>query len=248
MGEPRADKVAIVAEVKAKLESADSVLITEYRGLDVPALASLRSAIGEAGGEYRIYKNSLVRFAANELGLELEELLVGPTAIAFVGQSEDGAKGDAAGLAKAVVEFGKSNDALVIKGGILNSEMLSLEQISSLAKIASREELLARFAGGLAAPMQRFASLLQALPRNFAYGLQALINENGAADAPAAPEPASANGADDSGTTEQGSADGADGADDSGTTEQGSADGADGADDSGTTEQGSADGGQDKED
>jgi large subunit ribosomal protein L10 len=185
MGEPRADKVAIVAEVKAKFENADSVLITEYRGLNVPAMADLRSAIGAAGGEYRVYKNTLVRFAANELGLEIDELLVGPTAIAFIGEREDGTKGDAAGVAKAVVEFGKDNEALVVKGGILDSEMLSLEQITSLSKIASREELLSRLAGGLAAPMQRFASLLQALPRDFAYGLQALIDEGGASGAPA---------------------------------------------------------------
>ncbi len=236
MGEPRPDKVAVVAEVKAKLESADSVLITEYRGLDVPAMAELRKAIGEAGGEYKIYKNTLVRFATNELGLELDELLVGPTAIAFVGERGDGSKGDPVGVAKADVDFSKDNEALVIKGGLFESDSMSVDQIVALSKIAPREELLARLAGGLAAPMQRFAGLLQALPRDFAYALQALIAEGGAGDGSA-------------GAEASGDAEGSDGSAGGGEDIEGSAEGgdaeADGAEDD---EQGSAEGGESKED
>ena len=105
MGEPRADKVAVVAEVKEKLESADGVLLTEYRGLDVPGMAELRSSLRPAGGEYKIYKNTLVKLAANELGMELDDLLVGPTALAFIGEKDDGSKGDAAAVAKALKEL-----------------------------------------------------------------------------------------------------------------------------------------------
>ena len=114
MGEPRADKVAVVAEVKEKLEAADGVVMTEYRGLDVPGMAELRSSLRPAGGEYKIYKNTLVKLAASELGLEFDELLTGPTALAFVGEKEDGSKGDPAAVAKALKEFSKTNEALVI--------------------------------------------------------------------------------------------------------------------------------------
>ncbi len=257
MGEPHPDKVAVVAEVKSKLESADSVLITEYRGLDVPAMAELRKAIGEAGGEYRIYKNTLVRFATRELGLELDELLVGPTAIAFVGERADGSKGDPVGVAKAVVDFSKENEALVIKGGLLESDAMSVDQIKALSKIAPREELLSRLAGGLAAPMQRFAGLLQALPRDFAYALQALIAEGGASpggDAEAADAAGEADGSAEGGDDAAGSADGgddaagsADGGDADAAEADGSADGADGDAEAADRSDGSAEGGDDIE-
>ena len=75
MGEPRADKVAIVDEVREKLSASDTAILTEYRGLDVPAMAELRKALREAGGEYKVYKNTLVRFAVSDLGLDLDDLL-----------------------------------------------------------------------------------------------------------------------------------------------------------------------------
>ena len=82
---PRPEKVAVVQEVKGKLEASDAAILTEYRGLTVKDLATLRRSLRDAGGEYKIYKNTLVRFAVREAGLEeLEELLLGPTAIAFV--------------------------------------------------------------------------------------------------------------------------------------------------------------------
>jgi large subunit ribosomal protein L10 len=140
----------------------------------------------DAGGEYRIYKNTLVRFAARDLGLDsLEELLVGPTAIAFV-------EGDAVTVAKALRDYARTNPHLVVKGGVLGTAVLTASDAAALADIPSREVLLARFAGLLAAPMQQFAGLLQALPRNLAYGLKALIEKSGGvpeAEAPAATEP-----------------------------------------------------------
>ena len=84
MDNPRPEKVAVVDEVRERFESAEAALLTEYRGLDVAAMAELRRALRAAGGEYKIYKNTLVRFAARDLGLEIEDLLTGPTAIAFV--------------------------------------------------------------------------------------------------------------------------------------------------------------------
>lgn len=184
MENPRPEKVAVVDEVRAKFEAADAAVLTEYRGLDVAATAELRNALRAAGGEYKIYKNTLVRFAARDLGLEIDELLTGPTAIAFV-------DGDPVGVAKALRDFARINPALVIKGGLLGDQALSEGGFRALADVEPREVLLARFAGLLAAPMQQFAGLLQALPRDLAYGLKALIEMGGAPGAPAdAPAPA----------------------------------------------------------
>ncbi|HVX18349.1 MAG TPA: 50S ribosomal protein L10 [Acidimicrobiales bacterium] len=189
MDNPRADKVAVVDEVRQKLDDADAALLTEYRGLSVAALAELRRSLSNAGGEYKIYKNTLVRLAAQAHGLELDELLTGPTAIAFVGARPDGSPGDAVTVAKALRDFARANPALLVKGGLLGDKVLSEADAKALADVAPREELLARLAGGLAAPMVQFAGLLQALPRNFAYGLRALVDQGGAPGAPA-PEPA----------------------------------------------------------
>lgn len=188
VGDVRAEKVAVVAEVREKLSTADAAVLTEYRGLDVPALAALRDALREAGGEYKVYKNTLVRFAVEELGLEIDDLLTGPTAIAFAGEKADGTPGDPVAVAKALKEFAKDHEALVIKGGLLDEKRLTAEEISALAEIAPREVLLAQLAGAMAAPMQQFAALLKALPQNMAYALQALIEQGGAPGAPAADE------------------------------------------------------------
>jgi large subunit ribosomal protein L10 len=175
MDNPRPEKVAVVAEVRERLSSSSATILTEYRGLTVKDLATLRRSLRAAGGDYKIYKNTLVRFAVQELGLtDLEELLVGPTAITFV-------DADAAGVAKALRDFGRTNPHLVIKGGLLGGNVLTPADANALAELPSRDVLLARIAGGLAAPMQKFAGLLQALPRNFAYGLKALIDDRGGA-------------------------------------------------------------------
>ncbi|MBT6371562.1 MAG: 50S ribosomal protein L10 [Acidimicrobiaceae bacterium] len=188
MGEARSEKVAVVDEVREKFSASDAAVLTEYRGLDVPAMAELRRALREAGGEYKVYKNTLVRFAVEELGLEIDDLLTGPTAIAFVGEQADGSAGDPVGVAKALKEFAKANEALIIKGGLLDEKRLTAEEISALAEIAPREVLLAQLAGAMAAPMQQFAALLKALPQNMAYALQALIEQGGAPGAPTADE------------------------------------------------------------
>ncbi len=189
MDQPRPEKVAVVDEVRERLSSSKAVLLTEYRGINVSGMAVLRRALREAGGDYKVYKNSLVRIASRDLGYEIDEMLTGPTAIAFV-PDEEGV--DPAVVAKALKAFGKDNPALVMKGGMLGDRILSADDTKALADVAPREELLARLAGGLAAPMQQFASALQALPRNLAYGLAALIEKGGApgAPAPAAEAPA----------------------------------------------------------
>jgi len=192
MENPRPEKVAVVSEVRRRFSESDAVLLTEYRGIKVSEMAQLRAALRQAGGEYTVYKNTLVRFAARDLGLDLEDQLTGPTAIAFV---PTGGGGDPVSVAKALREFAKGNPNLVIKGGVLGEKLLSAGDADALADVAPREELLARLAGLMAAPMQQFAGLLQAVPRSFAYGLAALIEQKGGApeeSAPAAEESAEA--------------------------------------------------------
>jgi len=178
MDNPRPEKVAVVEEVKSRLGSSDAAILTEYRGLTVKNLAELRSSLRESGAEYKIYKNTLVRFAVRDLDLtELESSLTGPTAIAFV-------KGDAAAAAKTLRDFSKTHPPLVVKGGVLGDKVLTAQDTTALADLPSREILLSQLAGLFAQPMQQFAGLLQALPRNFAYGVKALIDKGGASDAP----------------------------------------------------------------
>lgn len=171
---PRADKVAVVAQIVAKLNEAEAVFVTEYRGLSVAKLAGIRKTLRESDAEYVVYKNTLAKLATRTVGLEsLDEFLVGPTALTFV-------KGDVAGAAKALRDAAKVLPALVLKGGVLGQSTLSADDIKALADLPSREELLAQFAGALQAPLVKTAGLLQALPRNFAYGLSALIEKQAA--------------------------------------------------------------------
>lgn len=197
MGDPNPDKAAVVAEVREKLEASDGALLTEYRGMDVPALAALRKELRAAGGDYKIYKNTLVRIAAREQDLDLDDLLTGPTAVAFVNAKEDGSAGDAAAVAKALKEFAKSNENLVLKGGVLDGAVLSADDIKALAELPSRDVLLAQIAGLLQAPLADFVGLLDAVPRDFSYALQALIDKGGAGEAGAAPSEASDDSGDD---------------------------------------------------
>lgn len=179
---PRPEKVAIVDELKERFDASSAVVLTEYRGLTVSELENLRGRLRESGGEYKIFKNTFVRFAANEKGLaDLVPLLEGPTGLAFV-------SGDAVEVAKAIREFAKENPELIVKGGILGESIVSPKDISALAELPSRDALLAKLAGGLAAPMQKFATLLQAVPQNFAYALAALIAQGGSAEASQVPE------------------------------------------------------------
>ena len=183
---PRPEKAAVVAEVRDRLAASDAVLLTEYRGLNVPAMAELRRSLRAVGSEYTIYKNTMVRLAAAELGIDVAEMLTGPTAIAFVGASDDGKASDAAAVAKALRDFSRANRSLVLKGGVLGDKVLSAEVLISLADLPSREVMLAQLAGAFSAPLSKLAGLLEALPRNFAFGLKALIDTGGGAGSAAA--------------------------------------------------------------
>jgi large subunit ribosomal protein L10 len=164
-------KVAVVDEVRTRIGDASASIVSEYRGLSVAELAQLRTALAAVGGDYRIFKNTLVRRAIDGGDYQpLSEYLSGPSALTFV-------QGDVSAVAKALKDFARSNPLLVIKGGLADGSLLSSSDLSALADLPPRDVLLARLAGALAAPMQQMAGLLQALPRNLAYGISALIEQ-----------------------------------------------------------------------
>jgi large subunit ribosomal protein L10 len=177
----RAQKVEIVDEVKTRMGAATAQIVSEYRGLSVAELAELRTALEGVGADYRIFKNTLVRRAIDGGEYQpLSEYLSGPTALTFV-------DGDISAVAKALRDFSRANPLLVIKGGLADGSLLSSSDLAALADLPPREVLLARLAGAIAAPMQQMAGLLQALPRNLAYGVQALIDQRVAGGESAAP-------------------------------------------------------------
>jgi large subunit ribosomal protein L10 len=168
---PRAEKVAAVEEVREQLERTDAAILTEYRGLKVGDLATLRRALRAAGAEYKIYKNTLVRRATVDTDQAvITPLLEGPTAIAFV-------EGDVAAVAKVLRDFARTNPALVVKGSFIGRDLLDARTTAALADLPSREVLLAQVAGAFAAPLRQFAGLVKALPQNLAYGISALIDQ-----------------------------------------------------------------------
>jgi large subunit ribosomal protein L10 len=167
----RARKVEVVDEVKTRMGAATASIVSEYRGLTVAELAELRTALAAAGGDYKIFKNTLVRRAIDGGDYQpLSEYLSGPSALTFV-------EGDISAVAKALRDFARTNPLLVIKGALADGSLLSPGDLAALADLPPREVLLARLAGALAAPMQQMAGLLQALPRNMAYGISALIEQ-----------------------------------------------------------------------
>jgi large subunit ribosomal protein L10 len=189
----RPDKTAAVDEIRTKLDGSDAAVLTEYRGLTVAELAELRGSLRPAGTEYKVFKNSLARRAVEASGIDgLLPMLNGPTAIAFV-------HGDAVIAAKALRDFGRTNPALIIKGGLLGPRVLTPAEVAELAEIEPRDVLLARLAGGFQAPLTKAAGLFQAFTRSFAYALLAYVDqrvEGGealpepAADEAASPSPA----------------------------------------------------------
>ena len=238
----RPDKAAAVAELADEFRSSNAAVLTDYRGLSVAELQELRRSLGESA-KYAVVKNTLTKIAVKDAGVEeLTELLVGPSAIAFV-------KGDPVEAAKGLRDFARAHPFLVIKGGVLDGRPLSADEISKLADLESREVLLARLAGAMKAGPQQAASLFVAPLSQMARLVEALrqkVEQEGgpadttdttddtsatdtsasAADTEASASTESADGAEASASTES-----ADGAEASASTES-----ADGAEASATTE------------
>ena len=173
MNKVRTAKVATVNELKAKVDATSTAVVTEYRGMTVAEISTLRRQLRSLDADYKVFKNTLVRRAIAGTSVEsLDEFLEGPTAIAFV-------NGDVSAVAKALRDFAKATPTLVVKGGVLDGKPLSKKDLTALADLPSRDVLLARFAGLLASPLSTLAGLLKAIPQNFAYGLSALIDSKG---------------------------------------------------------------------
>jgi len=175
MSTARAEKAAVVAEVRDKLAASNSVIVSEYRGLTVGALAKLRRTLRPLGAEYKVYKNSLVKIAARDGAMApVEPMVGGPVAITFV-------TGEVSAVAKAMREFAKVNEALKLKGGVVDGKAVDVKGLRALADLPSRDVMLAKLAGLLKAPMANTAYMLSALPRKAAYGLKALVEQKQAA-------------------------------------------------------------------
>jgi len=173
MNKVRTAKVATVDELKAKLDATSTAVVTEYRGMTVAEISSLRRQLRTLDADFKVFKNTLVRRAIAGTSVELlNELLEGPTAIAFV-------NGDVSAVAKALRDFSRATPTLVVKGGVLDGKALSGRDLAALADLPSRDALLARLLGLLSSPLATMAGLLKAVPQNFAYGLAALIDSKG---------------------------------------------------------------------
>jgi large subunit ribosomal protein L10 len=185
----RPDKSAAVAELTEQFRSSNAAVLTEYRGLTVAQLKELRTALG-ANASYAVVKNTLTKIAVKEAGVEsLTDMLVGPSAIAFI-------SGDPVEAAKSLRDFAKDNPLLVIKGGVLDGAPLTADEIKKLANLESREVLLAKLAGAMKASMQNAVSLFAAPLSQAARTIDALrakVEADQSNSAPAqAPAPAEA--------------------------------------------------------
>lgn len=173
----RTDKTAVLADLEAGFRESNAALLTEYRGLTVAQLKQLRRSLaGEA--EYAVVKNTLTKIAAERAGVDgLDELLVGPSAVAFV-------SGDAINAAKALKAFAKENPRLVIKGGYYEGKVISAAEVMKLADLESREVLLSKVAGVMLATLAKAVRTVDAL--------RIKLEEGAEAPAPAAADEAPA--------------------------------------------------------
>ena len=181
----RPDKAAAVAELVESFQDSAGAVLTEYRGLTVKQLQDLRRALGE-NAQYAVVKNTLTKIAAGEAGVEgFDDLLTGPTAIAFI-------NGDVVEAAKGLRDFAKANPALVIKGGYLEGRTIEATEIAKLADLESREVLLAKLAGAMNASMAQAVGLFAAPLQQVARLAAALQEVKAAEPQPAADEASAA--------------------------------------------------------
>ncbi|MDI6880500.1 MAG: 50S ribosomal protein L10 [Desulfitobacteriaceae bacterium] len=161
------EKAKLVAEIREKFDKATGVVLADYRGLTVAQVTRLRADLRQADVEYRVLKNTLVRRAANEVGVKgLDPYLEGPTALAF--------SADPVAPAKVLSDFAKTNKNFKIKAGILEGRVIGPDGVKALADLPPREVLLAQVLRGMQAPLSGMANVLQGPIRKFAYALEAL--------------------------------------------------------------------------
>ena len=164
------EKKAIVAEVSAQVASAQAIIIAEYRGIEVGKMTQLRAKTRESGIYFRVIKNSLVRRAVADTPYEgLAKHMIGPLVY--------GIGTDPVSAAKVLHEFSKDNEKFVIKVGAIGEHVMSRDEITALAALPSREELLSKLLGTMQAPITKFVQTLNEVPAKFARGL-AMVRDN----------------------------------------------------------------------
>jgi large subunit ribosomal protein L10 len=179
---PNTEKAGAVAELAERFANSSATVITEYRGLSVKQVTQLRRALGR-DTTYAVVKNTLTKRAAADAGVPIaDDLLTGPTAIAFV-------TGDPVEAAKGLRDFARTNPLLIIKGGVLDGKVLTAAEVAKIADLESREVLLAKLAGALKALPTRAAGLFQAPLAQMARLAKALEEKKPAADVPSTDEP-----------------------------------------------------------
>lgn len=167
----RPEKVAVVEELTEKFKSSAAAIFTDYRGLDVKAITELRRRLRESGVEYKVVKNTLTSLAAKAAEVEgVDALLGGPTAIAFNEK-------DPVAPAKVLSEFAKQNDALEIRGGILDGRVIEKSEVETLANLPSREELLATVLMRMQGPIYGLVYVLQGTMQSLVYALEAIRSQ-----------------------------------------------------------------------
>jgi large subunit ribosomal protein L10 len=170
----REQKTAVVEEVAAQIQESEAVFAVDYRGISVPQAAALRDRLTEAGARFRVVKNTLTLLAADKAGAEpLKGVLEGPTAFTFV-TAEDG---DVALAAKALAQFKREHNLLDFKGGVMNGEPLTAEQIADIARLPARDVLHGQVVAMIAAPITGLVRTLNALIAGLAIQLKQIADE-----------------------------------------------------------------------
>ncbi len=170
---PRADKVEVVSELQHVFDCSQAAIVTEYRGMTVAQISELRKRLRKVGGEYHVVKNTLMRRAVGDkLTPELEQLLSGPTAIAF-------ALKDAVDTTKSLLDYFRElrNQDFVVKGGYVGGKIYSPAQVTALSKVPPRQLVLAQALGTIQAPLNNFAGTMNGILGEFARTLQAIANK-----------------------------------------------------------------------
>jgi large subunit ribosomal protein L10 len=181
----RDQKAAVVEEVAAQIQESEAIFAVDYRGISVPQAAELRVRLNEAGARFRVVKNTLTLLALDKAGTEsLKDVLDGPTAFTFV--TAEG--GDVALAAKALAQFKREHDLLDFKGGVMDGEVLTAEQIGEIARLPAKEVLHGQLVGMIASPITGLVRGLNALISGLAIQLQKIADEGllPAGEAPAA--------------------------------------------------------------
>ena len=167
----RDQKAAVIEEMTTQLRDAEAVYAVDYRGTSVPQAAELRTKLRDADTRFRVVKNTLTERAADQAGAEaLKQYLEGPTALVFV-------NGDAAAAAKTLADFRRTSGLLAFKGGWMNGDALTAEQIDAIAKLPSREVLYGRLVGMVASPLTGLASAMGGLIGGLARQLQQIAEQ-----------------------------------------------------------------------